>query len=126
MGERAVFNTSELRMLDEILRSAVRGTRLISTQIAKKIGLTRSAVSQMVNRLEERGVVKRVPDAVDRKIAYIELSNKAIEQLKKQKESYCLFVEDVIQEFGEENLEKLFSMLERFGETVSNLRKCKD
>ena len=60
------FSDTELRMIAEILSAKVNGKRLISTQLAKLLGITRSAISQIVNRLEEEGVVRRVPDAVDR------------------------------------------------------------
>ena len=73
------FNNSELRMLEEIVAADKKGERLISTQLADKVGVTRSAISQMVNRLSEKGLVQRVPDDVDRKIAYIELTGNAKE-----------------------------------------------
>ena len=65
------FSNTELRLLFEILTAKYEGKRLISTQLAKRLGVTRSAISQIVNRLEEEGVVRRVADDVDRKIAYI-------------------------------------------------------
>ena len=67
------FNNSEMRMLEEIVAADKKGERLISTELADKVGVTRSAISQMVNRLSAKGLVKRVPDDVDKKIAYIEL-----------------------------------------------------
>ena len=65
------FNNSEMRMLEEIVAADKKGERLISTELADKVGVTRSAISQMVNRLSAKGLVKRVPDDVDKKIAYI-------------------------------------------------------
>ncbi|MBQ8406414.1 MAG: MarR family transcriptional regulator [Clostridia bacterium] len=96
---------------------------MISTQIAKKIGLTRSAVSQMVNRLEERGIVKRVPDDVDRKIAYIELSEYAQEKYENERNTYAQFVSSLIQEFGKEKLDKLLELFDNFVETAATIKK---
>lgn len=116
------FNHSEIRMINEILFAKMRGERLISTQIAKKIGLTRSAVSQMVNRLEERNIVRRVADDVDRKIAYIELSDFALEKYADERNFYSQFVQNLIAEFGKEKLDKLLELFDNFIQTVSTIK----
>ena len=71
------FNNTEMQMMREIIAAKERGSRVISSGLAKLLGITRSAVSQMVKKLESKGVVRRVPDSRDKKIAYIELSEKA-------------------------------------------------
>jgi DNA-binding MarR family transcriptional regulator len=68
------FNNTELRLIGEVVAARYEKKRLISAQLAKLLGLTRSAISQIVNRLEEEGVLIRVADDTDKKIAYIELS----------------------------------------------------
>ena len=60
--QKTRFNSTEIRLLGEILASRYVGKRLISTQLAQLLGITRSAVSQIVNRLESDGIVKRVAD----------------------------------------------------------------
>lgn len=46
------FNNSEMRLLGEVILAGYDGKRIISTQLAARLGVTRSAVSQMVNKLE--------------------------------------------------------------------------
>ena len=65
------FNNTEMQLIKEILRAKETGGRMISSRLAKVLGITRSAVSQMVSKLEAKNVVQRVPDDKDRKIAYI-------------------------------------------------------
>ena len=96
------FNNSELRMLEEIVAADKKGERLISTQLADKVGVTRSAISQMVNRLSEKGLVQRVPDDVDRKIAYIELTGNAKELYNAQRKRMGEVVAKVVADFGAE------------------------
>ena len=70
ISDRATrFSNTEIRLIGQILAFRYVGKRLISTQLAKLLGVTRSAVSQMVNHLEAEGILCRVPDEVDRKIA---------------------------------------------------------
>lgn len=57
------FNNTEMQMMREIIAAKERGSRVISSGLAKLLGITRSAVSQMVKKLESKGVVRRVPDS---------------------------------------------------------------
>lgn len=120
---RSHFNNSEMRLLGEIILADYRGKRIISTQLATRLGVTRSAVSQMVNKLEAQGIVKRVPDDVDRKIAYIELSDKALAYYDEEKNICCDFVGQIVEKMGEENLDQLMKLSDLFIETVENLKK---
>ena len=62
----AHFNNTELRLIGEVVAAKYEGKRLISAQLAKLLGITRSAISQIVNRLEEEKVLIRVPDEKDK------------------------------------------------------------
>ena len=101
------FNKTELRMLREIVGAKAMGERLISTQLAKRLGVTRSAVSQIVNKLEYEGVVKRVPDDVDQKIAYVEITDEILETYSQDIYQCVQFVDRLVEEFGEERFDEM-------------------
>ena len=65
MQQNDTFNSTEIRLMNEVIYAQAKGNRLISTKLADRLGITRSAVSQIVAKLEERGAVRRVPDAED-------------------------------------------------------------
>ena len=123
--EKTQLNTTELRLVGEIILAHHEGTRLISTQLAKRLCVTRSAISQIVNNLEVRGIVKRVPDDIDRKIAYVELTDSTMEVYLSAKRSAEEKVGDIIKEFGEENMEKLFALADKFWQAVENVNEQK-
>lgn len=108
------FNDTEVRLLVEILAAKYDGKRLISTQLAKSLGVTRSAVSQIVNRLEAEGVVKRVADDVDRKIAYIEISEEVMKIYETDLNNYFEYVGALIKKYGEEKFETLYQLIDEF------------
>ena len=112
-----------MRLLGEVILAGYDGKRIISTQLAARLGVTRSAVSQMVNKLEARGIVRRVPDEVDRKIAYIELSDTALTYYNEEKGVCCNLVGEVIDRIGVEKVDKLLELSDLFIETVVDLRK---
>lgn len=112
--KKTLFNNTEFRMLGEIICAKYAGKRVISTQLAQILGVTRSAISQMVSRLEEQGVVKRVPDGVDRKIAYVELTEKTYETYRKDLEVYVNFVDRLVEKFGAERFHAMISLVDEF------------
>ena len=112
------FNSSEMRMLEEIVAADKKGERLISTELADKVGVTRSAISQMVNRLSAKGLVKRVPDDVDKKIAYIELDGKAKELYLAQRKKMGEVVNKVINDFGVDKANQMIKLVEEFSDSV--------
>ena len=112
------FNNSELRMLEEIVAADKKEERLISTQLADKVGVTRSAISQMVNRLSEKGLVQRVPDDVDRKIAYIELTGNAKELYNAQRKRMGEVVAKVVADFGADKANQMLKLVDEFCDSV--------
>ena len=108
------FNSTEIRLLGEILEAKEQGKRLISTQLAKLIGVTRSAISQIVNRLESQGIVKRVADDVDRKIAYVEITESALETYGEDLKICADFVGRVVKRFGEEKFAAMCGLFDEF------------
>ncbi len=108
------FNKTELRLISEVIAAKTKGERVISTQLAKCLGVTRSAISQIVNRLEEQGVVVRVSADHDKKIAYIELSDAILDQYGEDIENSKRFVGALVDEFGEDNFNRLFELTESF------------
>ena len=114
----AKFKSTEMRLLSEVLLAKYENKRLISAQLARLLGVTRSAVSQIVNNLEERGVIVRVPDAIDRKIAYVELADGVLESYKEDLETAREFANDLVKEFGEEKFETMCELYMSFATLV--------
>ena len=108
------FNNTEMQLIKEILRAKETGGRMISSRLAKVLGITRSAVSQMVSKLEAKNVVKRVPDDKERKIAYIELSDTARAQYEDMKGRVNAILSSVIGELGDEKVETFVKSAHEF------------
>lgn len=126
--KKARFNSTELRMLGEILVAKEEGRRLISTRLADLLGITRSAVSQIVNRLESQGVVRRVAAENDKKIAYVEISDDVLEVYGEDLNNCLNFVGGLVREFGEKNFEQMCALNEKFvtlAQSKTKAAKCK-
>ena len=108
---KTCLNKTEFRLISEIASAKALGERYISTQLAKRLGITRSAISQIVNNLAEKNIVKRVPDEVDQKIAYIELTDGILEEYKPDIDECLDFVESLVEEFGEDRFNNMYNEL---------------
>ena len=110
----ARFNNTEIRLIREVILEKARGGRVISTELARRLGITRSAVSQMVNHLEERGVVVRVAAEDDRKIAYVEISEGVIETYSGEINECIRIVSELVEKFGEERFMQMYELYQEF------------
>ena len=108
------LSRTEFRMLREIVMEEEKGKKIISSELARRLGITRSAVSQIVTKLEKRGVVQRVDSPIDHKIAYVCLSDSAVAVFEEQCREANEIMERVVNELGEEKLKRLFSSYEEF------------
>ena len=64
-GENASLSKTEFRLVRELVMEEKLGNKIISSELARRLGITRSAVSQLVNKMEEREIVKRVDSLTD-------------------------------------------------------------
>lgn len=122
LDKQTHFSDAEIRLLSEIIAAKYAGKRLISTQLAKKLGVTRSAISQIVKRMEKDGIVKRVPDDVDRKIAYIEISDERLDECNENLKTCRQFLSRVVERFGQDKFENMCDMVNEFMDAVESER----
>lgn len=122
-GKKMPFNNSELLMIKQIIVASKRGERLISSELAKRLGITRSAVSQMVNKLEEKGTLRRVPDKIDRKIAYVELSENTLKIYERMCNETSYFFTKLIERIGENEMDNFLRVANIFLDALSDV-KC--
>lgn len=121
--QSAEFSNTEFRMLREICLEAEKGKSIISSELARRLGVTRSAVSQIVTKLERQGVVCRIASDTDRKIAYVKLSDSARAVFEEQCKQANMLIEKVVADYGEEKMDRLMAM---FADLEKSFLKFKD
>ena len=82
--QKSKLSGTEFRMLREIILEREKGKDIISSELSRRLGITRSAVSQIVTKLEKKNIVKRTASDTDRKIAYVRLSDHALALFSEQ------------------------------------------
>ncbi len=91
------------------------------TEISEKINISKPAVSQAINALEDKLFVNRVYTKSDRRVVYVEITekgNEAIENaFKKRNESFNKLLELL----GEEDSETFLRLLEKISRLIGEI-----
>ena len=114
---------TEFRLLREIVMEREAGKQIISSEIARRLNITRSAVSQLVTKLEKRGIVERTASPTDRKIFYVVLSESSLNVFKKQCDEANKLINRVIEVFGKEKTDQLIELYEEFASVFNLVRE---
>lgn len=112
--KKTQFKSTEIRLISELLAAKYQGRRMISSQLARALGVTRSAVSQIVGQMEKDGLVIRVPAETDKKIAYVELTDAALKTYSKDITTCMDFVGSLVEKFGEDKFNQLCVLFDEF------------
>ena len=108
------LNKTEKKLILIVCTAKMEDKRVISTQIAKELGVTRSAVSQMVDKLEKLGYICRVASLTDKKIAYVELVPDLQEKYESGILESCRRLENIINRMGRAKFVELFAFADEF------------
>lgn len=122
-SDAAKLSKTEFRLVREIILEGERGRNIISSELARRLGITRSAVSQIVTKLEAQDVVKRTASPTDRKIAYVCLSDRANALFEEQCRQANEIMELIVADLGEKKMAKLFDAYDEFALAFCRARK---
>ena len=106
-GDPAKFSKTEGRLLREVITEYAKGRDIISSELSRRLGVTRSAVSQLVTKLEKQDIVKRVAAPDDKKIAYVRLSDSAMETFEAKCREVNALLDACASKFGKDRMQRL-------------------
>ena len=117
------LSRTEFRLLREVMLEEERGKSIISSELARRLGITRSAVSQIVTKMEKDGVVARVASPTDRKIAYIRLSDSARVVFEEQCKEANATMERIVSEVGEDKVKEFYRLYDDLNHSIEKVMK---
>lgn len=122
-ADTARLSRTEFRMIREILMEREQGRDIISSELARRLGITRSAVSQIVTKLEARGIMSRVAAPDDKKIAYVRLSPHSLAVFEEQCEQANAIMEYVGKKLGDAKMKKIVSLYKEFCDALGEAKR---
>ena len=116
-GFLAQFKLSRAQM--ELLLSLKHGKRTIG-DLAKNFSITSSAVSQMVDQLERKGLVERNSDPQDRRVTHIKLAKEPTKVFQDVRNKFTTHLSERFSGITKDELETLLAILNK---TVNHVGK---
>lgn len=81
------------------------------SDLSEKLGLSNSTVSGIIDRLENQGLVERIRSEEDRRVVYIKLTKKCLENCQKPFEEINRLFEETLDRATPEELDIIFKGL---------------
>ena len=102
----------------QIMRDLAAGQQLGLSEIAKKRGVTRAAISRQIKTLLEKGAIVQERDEVDRRRLYLRLTPHGEEVTNRLNKVIHRRFYDWVATLGEEDAEELLRIMRRVGTTI--------
>lgn len=100
-----------LRQLEVCVALAER--RLTMSEIARRLGISLSALTQIADRLERAGMVERVFNELDRRVRFLQLTPKANGMMGAHKEAQLAKMADCLERLSEAESAQLLNSLQK-------------
>lgn len=84
-----------------------------TTDISKILELSPSTITPTINSLEEKGYIQRSFDIKDRRVVFIEFTEKGVELEKTINKQFKQGITDIINHLGEEDTNELMRLLNK-------------
>ena len=106
-------------MLNFLFRSA--GKDVFQRDVEAEFNIRRSTATQLLQAMEEGGLIRRVPVGYDARLKKIELTDYAGEIRKQLEEQIRRTERQLTEGFSEEELDAFFSYVRRFNENLAKI-----
>lgn len=89
------------------------------SELGAAVGMSKPAVSQMLNLLESRGLVERTVARSDRRVVHVRLTESGRERLARLKKSYEATLDRIVDELGPQDTAELLRLFNRLYDIFS-------
>lgn len=86
---------------------------LTFSEISKLLMVSRANISGIIQRLEERRLIRRMPDSNDRRLVYARLTKEGEKLVESIRPSYLLWITGLFKDFSSQEMKVLQKMFER-------------
>lgn len=106
-----------------ILRYINRVGSCTSTALAEEFEVKKSAITAIITRLWEKGLIQRTRDENDRRVVYLTLTDKGKEFFNKTEEKIHNLVEQFITHFDESEIKQFIETYEKLNKVLIEIKE---
>jgi DNA-binding MarR family transcriptional regulator len=103
-----------------ILRYIYQASVCTSSELADAFEVNKSAITAIINRMVDRGLILRTRDENDRRVIYLTLTDKGRELFEQTQEKIRLLVESIITQFEETEIKNFIDTYEKLARILIN------
>jgi len=89
-----------------------------SSELAEVFDVKKSAITAIINRMWEKGLIKRTRDENDRRVVYLTLTDKGNELFQKTEERVHKLVESLINKFDQMEIQQFIETYEKLNQVL--------
>ena len=126
LGMRPIDGKQDISLAEFMLLRAVDGnsvdnpSNVSPTDIGQFLSVTKGAVSQMLNSLEEKGFISRALSRENRRNTLVLLTPKGRELLGDEENEFNAKLDALIETMGRKDIEELIAIVERLTEVLDS------
>lgn len=109
-----------LFFLDRCKSAGTMSARAKISEVTKELDIPKPATSKLINSLEEQEYVIRSMDKTDRRVIYIELTEKGRNALEEMKRKRNEIANNLMSQLGEEDAKELMRIVDKLYNIVKN------
>ncbi|MGM9536105.1 MAG: MarR family winged helix-turn-helix transcriptional regulator [Intestinibacter sp.] len=89
-----------------------------TSDIGKCLFMKKPATSKMLNNLEDKGYINRFSNKIDRRVTYVDLTQKGVDLLEKHHKQMLEYTNKIIDRMGEDDIEELIRLLNKLSDII--------
>jgi DNA-binding MarR family transcriptional regulator len=93
-----------------------------SSELAEVFDVQKSAITAIIQRLWEKGLIQRTRDEKDRRVVYLTLTDKGKELYDKAEERIHNLVESLITKFDHSEIQQFIETFEKLNQVLINIK----
>ena len=105
-----------------MLRYINRSGTCTSSELADVFEVKKSAITAIINRLWEKGLIQRTRDENDRRVVYLTLTEKGTDLFNKMEERIHKLVESLITKFDETEIKQFLETYEKINQVLMDTK----
>lgn len=95
---------------------------LKTSELTKKMCITKPATSKMLNVMEEKGYIERTSNKSDRRVVYVKITKEGEEFLKNQNRNFEKFTCKIVEKMGEEDTDNFIRLFGKLYDIIEELQ----
>lgn len=119
----AGLSFNEVMICGMLYRQQEADTPLTATELGERTNLLKSQINHILTNMEQRGLIERTRSTTDKRVVYVQLSQKGRETYAEEHARVMEILDAVYREFGSEKTQELTAMLKKATAIVNEYQR---